>query len=62
MLLGGQDCGSQCSLEMLCDRSCNQCDSETWACGFVTKVFLGPGQLCQVSQREDGCKNSRVIK
>lgn len=49
---GGQDCGSQCSLETLCDRSCNWCDSETWASGFMTEVFVGPGQLCQLSQRE----------
>ena len=45
-----------------CDSSSNQCDSETWVCGFVTEMFLGPGQLCQVSQREDGCRKSRVIK
>jgi len=45
MLLGGQDCDNQCSLETLygrssnqCDSSSNQCDSETWVCGFVTNV------------------------
>ena len=55
MWLDGQDCGSQCSLETVLDRrNSNQCDSETWANGFVTEVLLGPSQLCQVSQREDG--------
>jgi len=56
MWLDGQDCGSQCSLETVLDRrNSNWCDSETWASEFMTGVFLGPGQLCEVSQREDGC-------
>jgi hypothetical protein len=63
MWLDGQDCGSQNSLETLCNRrNSNRCDSETWASGFVTEVFVGCSQLCQVSQREDGCIKSRVIE